>query len=120
MKTVDAAKVAEIFEEEKRLTTSGMAFAALTSAQDRVAHLPAADVVERKRGEWVWKHRHHGGFHRYTGVDKWGEKHTVTVDERYECDEPYCPYCGKWNESVWHNFCPNCGADMRPEGGAEG
>lgn len=67
----------------------------------------------RPQGEWVWKHRHHGGFHRYTGVDDFGNTHTITVDERFECDEPYCPNCGKWNESVFLNYCPNCGARMK-------
>ena len=76
-------------------------------------HLIANGVVVREKGEWDIKHRHHGGFRRYTGRDDFGEEHTITVDERCECDEPYCPKCGKWNESVWRNFCPNCGADMR-------
>ena len=75
--------------------------------------LLANGVVVREKGEWDIKHRHHGGFRRYTGLDDFGEEHTITVDERSECDEPYCPKCGKWNESVWRNFCPNCGADMR-------
>ena len=81
---------------------------------DKIAdHLLATGVVVREKGEWDMKHRHHGGFRRYTGRDDFGEEHTITVDERSECDEPYCPKCGKWNESVWRNFCPNCGADMR-------
>lgn len=67
----------------------------------------------RPKGRWDWKHRHKGGFHKYTGVDAFGETHTITVDERFECDEPYCPNCGKWNESIYLNFCPNCGVDMR-------
>ena len=83
-------------------------------AVDKVENFPiAADVVERKRGEWVWKHRHHGGFRKYTGIDEFGETHTITVDERIECDEPYCPYCGKWNESVYLSYCPNCGAKLK-------
>lgn len=66
----------------------------------------------RPKGRWEWKHWHKGGFHKYTGVDAFGETHTVTVDERFECDEPYCPKCGKWNESIYLNYCPNCGAKM--------
>lgn len=66
----------------------------------------------RPKGRWVWKHRHRGGFHKYTGKDAFGETHTITVDERFECDEPYCPKCGKWNESMYLNYCPNCGAKM--------
>lgn len=71
------------------------------------------DESLRPQGEWAWKHRHHGGFRRYTGVDDFGNTHTITVDERHECDEPYCPNCGKWNESVFLNYCPNCGAKMK-------
>ena len=67
----------------------------------------------RPKGRWDWKHRHKGGFHKYTGKDAFGETHTIEVDERFEVDEPYCPKCGKWNESVFLNYCPNCGADMR-------
>jgi hypothetical protein len=66
----------------------------------------------RPVGQWDWKHRHKGGFHKYTGVDEYGETHTITVDERFECNEPYCPNCGKWNESAYLNYCPNCGAKM--------
>lgn len=79
---------------------------------DRIQCAPAADVVEVRHGRWVWKRRHHGGFRKYMGVDEFGETHTITVDERSECDEPYCPYCGKWNESVFRNYCPYCGAKM--------
>lgn len=68
---------------------------------------------ERPKGRWEWKHRMKGGFHTYTGLDSMGETHTITVDECYETEEPYCPNCGKWNDSQWLNFCPNCGADMR-------
>ena len=76
---------------------------------------PAADVRPVVKGEWIWRHRHRGGFHTITGVDAMGETHTITVDERFEIDDPYCPYCGKLNDSSWLNFCPNCGADTREE-----
>lgn len=71
-----------------------------------------ADVAPVRHGRWVWKHRHYGGFHKYTGVDEHGVSHTITVDDRCETEEPYCPYCGKWNESVFRSYCPNCGAKM--------
>lgn len=73
---------------------------------------PSADVVPVVHGRWLYKHRHRGGFRTYEGCDEFGEKHSVRVDERYEIDEPYCSECGKWNESVWLNYCPNCGAKM--------
>lgn len=65
-----------------------------------------------KKGEWDWKLRHRGGFRRYTGVDDFGVEHTITVDERFECYDPYCHACGKLNESIYLNFCPNCGKEM--------
>ena len=78
-----------------------------------VEKAPTIDPESLKpKGRWVWKRRHRGGFHKYTGVDSLGETHTITVDERFECDEPYCPKCGKWNESMYLNYCPNCGAKM--------
>ena len=77
--------------------------------------LPPADVRPVVRGRWEWKHRRRGGFRRVTGKDDFGILHTIKVDERYQIDDPYCPFCGKVNESVFLNFCPNCGAEM--EGG---
>ena len=78
-----------------------------------VEELSAADVRPVVRGKWVWRHRHRGGFRRVTGEDDFGVRHTITVDQRYQIDDPYCPFCGKLNESIFLNYCPNCGADMR-------
>ena len=77
--------------------------------------LPPADVRPVVRGKWEWRRRHRGGFRRVTGEDDFGVSHTITVDQRYVIDDPYCPFCGKLNESVFLNFCPNCGADMMDE-----
>lgn len=51
--------------------------------------LPAADVVERKRGEW--------------NVRIFGRDGTDT----------YCSVCGRGGNRPYWNFCPNCGANMR-------
>lgn len=55
-----------------------------------IRKIPAADVVERKRGEWDARVMKDIG--------------TYTV---YWCSECNCFSYFK------HNFCPNCGADMR-------
>lgn len=66
-----------------------------------LAEFPAADVVERKRGEWIEK-----------ALDTY-RKYSVT-----------CPFCGAeyidnydgYVDTGNFNYCPNCGADMRGEG----
>lgn len=69
------------------------------SAQDPFyKDCPLPDVVERKRGEWVWPN---------------------VAKKR---DRPYCSVC--LNDAFWdddygfvtESFCPNCGADMREKG----
>ena len=72
---------------------------------------PTADVEEVKHGEWVYKHRHRGGFERKTVYDDFNNPHTITIDNRYECDEPYCSVCGKLGGDFL-NYCGNCGAKM--------
>ncbi len=71
------------------------AFDELLSVADAVEildKLPAADVVERKRGKWI------GG------------------------ELGYCSCCGHegcasdiWTGCEENQYCPNCGADMRGE-----
>lgn len=64
---------------------------------DEVEDFDAADVVERKRGEW----------------ELYGNDDDISASY-------FCSLCG-WNEDEdsfldhWSrmNFCPNCGADMR-------
>ena len=54
---------------------------------------PTADVVERKRGEWI----------PILEVNENGEPYQAGA---------YCSECGD-AESYEPYFCPNCGADMR-------
>lgn len=96
--------------KEQRARTGGIA-----ACQMIIQNLDAADVRPVVRGKWVWRHRHRGGFRRVSGEDDFGVRQTITVDERHEIDDPYCPFCGKLNESIFLNFCPNCGEDMREE-----
>ena len=60
----------------------------IESVLEYAEHIPAADVVERKRGEWVYEKTYQG--------------------MKYICSE-----CGEIPECFEPNFCPNCGADMR-------
>ena len=76
---------------------------------------PTREQVERMRGDWAIKHRHHGGFHRVTGVDDTGEQHTITIDERCEYDDLYCSKCGKQSPDNFLDFCGCCGAPMTDE-----
>ena len=57
--------------------------------------VPSADVVERKRGEWIC---HEG---RWIDFDYYPTK--------YECNQCH-HYVDVASDK---NFCPNCGADMR-------
>ena len=54
-----------------------------------VEDLPSADVVERKRGEWV-----------------------KADDESILFTVYKCSVCETLHGSSPHNFCPNCGAKM--------
>lgn len=72
----------------------------------------AVDVSPVVSGKWVWRHRHRGGINTYVGKDEMGKKHRITIDERYEVTDPYCPFCGKLNDGSWLNFCSYCGAKM--------
>ena len=84
-------------------------------ALNNLKNAPAADVAPVVRGHWVVKRRIRGGFRVHEGVDEHGVRHRITVDERYEVADPYCPVCGKVNESVRLNYCPNCGARLTEE-----
>lgn len=58
--------------------------------------IPTADVVERKRGEWI----------RVT--EELGESWMCS-----ECMEEFIPHDGMEEFASYAHFCPNCGADMR-------
>lgn len=60
--------------------------------------LPFADVVERKRGEWI----------RVT--EELGESWMCS-----ECMEEFIPHDGMEEFASYAHFCPNCGARMDGE-----
>ena len=55
-----------------------------------IAEFPSTEP-ERKKGEWI------------------------DVTERIGFPECKCSVCQSKSGSIWMNFCPNCGADMRGE-----
>ena len=73
-----------------------------TDACLAIENAPTVDVVERKKGKWE---RHYS-------------RPNVFADLYW-----HCSVCGYKNDDQWayryHNFCPNCGAKMDEEGGAE-
>lgn len=86
-------------------------------ACEQIKRMPTVDAEPVRRGKWCWVHKLKGGFEHYTGREanpgtEYPETYTVVRDERRAVDEPYCPFCKKLNESVWLNFCPNCGANL--------
>ena len=70
----------------------------ISQAMDGFMRLPSADVVERKRGEWIIE----------KCDDAWGiESYMITCSEcgdRFKVTEKALPY---------EHFCRYCGADMR-------
>ena len=77
----------DYIEREAAINAVYEAYADGESAYDALENLPAADVRPVVRGRWVTR--------------------------------PYMmgktEYCSRWGENYGrkHNFCPNCGADMR-------
>ncbi len=63
----------------------------LSACLEIILDVPAADVVERKRGEWMGCHFN-------------------DLDGDYE---EYCSNCGAYSKEYYRPFCSNCGADMR-------
>lgn len=63
-----------------------------------VKNIPAADVIERKRGEWI----------RVT--EKLGESWMCS-----ECMEEFIPHDGMEEFASYAHFCPNCGTQMGDE-----
>ena len=58
-----------------------------------ILELPAADVAEVKRGEWIF-----GYYGQLLGSD-------APLDYK-------CSLCGEDHTDAWQ-FCPNCGAKMK-------
>lgn len=69
---------------------------------DAIADIPAADVVERKRGKWIYQ------FHE----DEVG----VTCSECGMYEESFAKWIYDDGYRVVYNYCPYCGAEMELDG----
>ena len=71
---------------------------------EEVEEYPAADVREVVRGKWI---------------SVYDNETTVPIKDGVPQGCCYCSVCGDWlaasdEYEVRGNFCPNCGADMKP------
>ena len=67
--------------------------------EELIDHAPTADVVERKKGEWIDE-----------------PVYKQTIDGKTWDGFTYCSKCKQMHEYGYRsNFCPNCGASMRKE-----
>lgn len=82
----------EYIEREAALSAQNKSMN-LAECRTRLERLPAADVVERKPGVWVWD------------------------DEGYHCSECFFHANGCTCEilSGYYHFCPHCGVAMRED-----
>ena len=90
-------------------------FSFVTAALSALRPITREQVEKVWRGEWVKRHRHRGGLRRVKGFDDMGEQHEITIDERCEYNDLYCPKCGRQSPDNFLNFCGYCGAPMTDE-----
>ena len=92
---------------ERGATTLGDVFALILD------EVPAADVREVKRGKWsvheIYKHEMSYGTTAYEPVYKCSACGNL-MESYLRYDEPIMP-----EDADFPRFCPNCGADMRPQ-----
>lgn len=101
--------VNEIYEHIETETLSEWVNAWQKAALAALRPVSREQVEKVWRGEWVKRHKHRGGFRRVKGIDDMGEQHEVTIDERCEYDDLYCPKCGRQSPDNFLNFCGYCG-----------
>lgn len=65
-----------------------------------LGEVPAADVAPVRHGRYI------GEYDGYADGNP--------VYDMWHCSECGC-YFEEWDEKPTHNYCPNCGADMRGE-----
>lgn len=90
---IDADALIEQMEADAEHIDDYIVKMSLYSTINDVKNAPTADVVERKKGEWL--------FNPSEAIEMMFTK-------------PKCSECG-FESADGGNYCPNCGADMRKE-----
>lgn len=90
---IDADALIEQMEADAEHIDNYIVKMALYATIDDVKNAPTADVVERKKGEWL--------FNPSDAIEMMFTK-------------PKCSECG-FESADGGNYCPNCGADLRKE-----
>lgn len=96
-KYIDADGLKKLFTYGNADTSSEKAW--VTLIRSSIENMPAADVAEVKRGEWIDKQSYTYSFD------------DITFSGTGEC----CSLCGWINKGgidKHTNYCPNCGAKM--------
>lgn len=110
-----------VFAVQKRIEQIGMGNNPLVcSIRQAVRDAPAADVVEVRRGHWVYKMRERIRYEEVTGTDALGGTQTVTVKTHVRGPVPYCSLCDALAADSFLDYCPRCGAKMDEKDGGGG
>lgn len=107
--------MAEYIDKNTAITAVGEAIADGASWFDALERIPPSDVRPVARGRWEKTHRHHNNNRLVTGLDEFGETHTIRLREEIAYDWMRCPYCHAAAADNFQNYCPNCGAEMEVE-----
>ncbi len=99
---IDADALIEQMEADAEHIDDYIAKMMLYASIDDVKNAPTADVVERKRGEWI-------------KIDKYDKESNVQCSvclEEFDYIDGVCYLCHGYELPL---FCPNCGAEMLKE-----
>lgn len=96
-KYIDADKVIKLLRKDLICKYPSSFSFGLWAAADEIAKMDGEDVRPVKRGHWVYEEPN--SANKFKGA--------------YWCDQCHQP------EFYRRNYCPNCGADMRPKEDAD-
>lgn len=116
MRLIDADRFIEHLDSVPSLNSFGyQSIMSIDGIKACINLMPTVDAAPITHAHWIYKNRFRGGFRQYTGLDTYGVMHTISVDERYHCKDPYCSNCGLLAGDVSLEYCSACGAKMDEE-----